>query len=414
MTWFALAFRNLLRNARRSITTIAAVALGYAAVNIMGGFAAYLFLSIREAYIYDQTNGHVQVWKRGARLFGGSDPGASLLSAGEFAEIKAFAADDPRVVLAAGMLEVKGNLDYNGVPAFFFSRAMTPSDQEAFFEAATSLRARNNARYRGHPITDDTPGAIAITDGMADNLKLDVGGSVILMAPTVQGQMNAADAEVYQVLDMPAEAFDGKLVFMPLEMAQSLYDTTGVTAVKLLLREGADPDAVVADLRTRFAGKDWEILPWHLLSDLYNRTKKMFDIIFGLVFAIIITIVTMSVLNTIGMAVIERTREIGTLRAIGLKRPGVVRLFGIESSLLGLIGAGIGLLITVAVSLLVESVKPLWNPPLTTRAVIWQIKLVPGYLIASFALLVLFTFFAAIMPARRAARRSIVDSLGHV
>lgn len=414
MTWLALAFRNLLRNARRSITTIAAVALGYAAVNVLGGFANYMFVSIREAFIYDQTNGHVQVWKTGARTYGGSDPGAYLLTEDAFAEIKAFAERDDRIVLAAGMLEVKGNLDHDGVPAFFLSRAMIPSEQEAFYEAATALRARNNARYRGKPITDDTPYAIAITEGMAENLKIDIGANVILMAPTVQGQMNAADAEIHQVLDMPAEALNGRLIFMPLEMAHTLYDTGGVTSVRLLLKDGADTDAVAADLRAKFPDRDWEVLPWYEVSDLYNRTKKMFDIIFGLVFAIIITIVTMSVVNTIGMAVIERTREIGTLRAIGLKRPGVIRLFGIESALLGLIGAIIGLLLTVGFSLVVEAVKPLWNPPLTTRAVIWQVKLVPEYLLASFAILVLFTFLAAILPARRAAWRGIVDSLGHV
>ncbi|MCB1077010.1 MAG: ABC transporter permease [Verrucomicrobiae bacterium] len=414
MSWFLLAFRNLLRNARRSATTIAAVALGYAAVNIMGGFATYMFVSIEQAYIFDQTNGHVQVWKEGARLYGGSDPGAYLLTEEEFETIKAFAEVDSRVALAAPMLEVKGNLDHEGIPALDFSRAMVPSDQDAFYDAATALRARNNDRYRGKPITNDDTIGIAITDGMAENLKLDIGAPVILMAPTVQGQMNATDAEVYQILDMPAEAFNGKLIFMPLQMAQSLYDTKSVTSVKLLLKDGADTDAVVAELQQKFAGKNWEILPWYELSDLYNRTKRMFDIIFGLVFAIIITIVTMSVLNTIGMAVVERTKEIGTLRAIGLKRPGVIRLFGIESALLGLIGASLGLTLTVAVSLIVKAAKPLWNPPLTTRAVIWEIKLVPEYLLISFAILVLFTFLAAIMPARRAAWRGIVDSLGHV
>ncbi len=414
MTWLSLAFRNLLRNARRSITTIAAVALGYAAVNVLGGFATYMFVSIREAYIYDQTNGHVQVWKDGARAYGGSDPGAYLLSEDDFEQVKAFAEEDDRVLLAAGMLEVKGNLDHDGVPAFFLSRAMKPSAQQAFYDAATALRARNNARYRGNPITDDTPFAIGITDGMAENLKLEIGASVILMAPTVQGQMNALDAEIFQIMDMPAEALNGRLIFMPLEMAQNLYDTGGVTSVRLLLKDGADTDAVVASLRAKFSDRGWEILPWYEVSELYNRTKKMFDIIFGLVFAIIITIVTMSVVNTIGMAVVERTREIGTLRAIGLKRPGVVKLFGIESALLGLIGASLGFLLTVGFSLAVEAVKPLWNPPLTTRAVIWQIKLVPDYLLLSFGLLVLFTFLAAILPARRAAWRGIVDSLGHV
>lgn len=414
MTWLSLAFRNLLRNARRSITTIAAVALGYAAVNVLGGFATYMFVSIREAYIYDQCNGHVQVWKTGARNYGGSDPGAFLLPADAFAELKEFAEQDDRVVLAAGMLEVKGNIDFDGVPAFFLSRAMTPSAQETFYEEATALRSRNNARFRGNAINDDMPFAIGITEGMAENQQIDIGANVILMAPTVQGQMNALDAEITQVIDMPSGALDGRLVVMSLEMAQTLYDTGGVSSVRLLLKDRNDTDAVAAALSEHFSDRDWEVLPWYEVSDLYNRTKTMFDIIFGLVFAIIITIVTMSVINTIGMAVIERTREIGTLRAIGLKRPGVVKLFGIESALLGLIGAVLGLVLTVGFSLVVEGIQPLWNPPLTTRAVIWQIKLVPEYLLLSFALLVLFTFLAAIMPARRAAWRGIVDSLGHV
>ena len=75
MTWFSLALRNLLRNARRSITTVAAVALGYAAINILAGFTAYMFASIEDAHIYEQINGHVQIWKEDARGYGGSEPG---------------------------------------------------------------------------------------------------------------------------------------------------------------------------------------------------------------------------------------------------------------------------------------------------------------------------------------------------
>jgi putative ABC transport system permease protein len=140
----------------------------------------------------------------------------------------------------------------------------------------------------------------------------------------------------------------------------------------------------------------------------------MFDIIFGLVFAIIAIIVIMSVLNTIGMAVVERTREIGTLRAIGLKRPGVIRLFGIESALLGVIGAFTGLVVTLGFSLFIGALRPTWEPPVTAREIVWEIKILPEYLLLTFVLLVFFTSLAAIAPARRAAHQSIVDSLGHV
>jgi len=414
VNWISLALRNLLRNSRRSITTIAAVALGYSATNIFAGFAGYMFASIKEAHIYEQVNGHVQVWKKGARDYGGSDPAAYLIQADEFEKIQSLAAGDKRIELAAGMLEVKGNLDYDGTPGFFFGQAMVPSQKDAIFSRSTALKSASGPGTIGEKITDETPYAISIAPGMAENLKLDPGTNVILMAPSISGQMNAVDAQVFEIVDVASEALNNRYVFMPLDLAQELYDTEGVSCVRILLSEDDDTDAVVASLRAKLSTDEWEVIPWYDVSRLYLRTKRMFDIIFGLVFVIIATIVVMSVLNTIGMAVVERTREIGTLRAIGLKRPGVVRLFGIESAFLGVIGALTGLIITVGFSLFIHWLQPTWEPPVTAREIVWEIRILPKYLLITLMLLVFFTSLAAIAPARRAAKQSIVDSLGHV
>lgn len=414
MNWISLALRNLLRNARRSITTIAAVALGYAAVNILAGFTAYMFTSIEDAHIYEQINGHVQVWKKDARGYGGTDPGAYLISKEEFAAIREFAAKDDRVELAAGMLEVKGNLDFNGLPGFFVGQAMVPSEKDAIHQRSTALRSADGTTYEGKPFTEETPEGVSITTGMAESLGLAIDSDVILMAASINGQMNAVDARVLQIEDTASEALNNRYLFMPLELAQGLYDTEGVSCVRLLLKKNEDTDAVVAAMRAIFPESEWEVIPWYEVSKLYLRTKRMFDIIFGLVFAIITTIVTMSVLNTIGMAVVERTREIGTLRALGLKRPGVVKLFGTESALLGIIGATVGLVLTLAFALTVAGVQPTWEPPVTAREIVWEIRILPLTLAATFVVLVLFTALAAIAPARRAAKQGIVDSLGHV
>ncbi|HRQ87486.1 MAG TPA: FtsX-like permease family protein [Bacteroidia bacterium] len=414
MTWISLALRNLLRNARRSITTIAAVALGYAAVNILAGFTHYMFASIEDAHIYEQINGHVQIWKKGARGYGGTDLGAYLIPKDDFARIQDFAAKDGRIDLAAGMLEVQGNLDYDGTPGFFVGQAMVPEEKDAIHQRSTALRSADGSTYEGKPIDKDTPDGIAVTSGMAENLGLGIDANVVLMAASIGGQMNAVDARVLQIADTASEALNNRFIFMPLALAQSLYDTEGVSCVRLLLQSSADTDAVVASLRAEFPETEWEVIPWYEVSKLYLRTKRMFDIIFGLVFAIIATIVTMSVLNTIGMAVVERTREIGTLRALGLKRPGVVRLFGIESALLGIIGATVGLLIVLSFAFAIQAIQPTWEPPVTAREIVWEIRILPVTLGATFVLLVLFTALAAIAPARRAAKQSIVDSLGHV
>ena len=396
------------------MTTIAAVALGYAAINILAGFSAYMFASIEDAHIYEQINGHVQIWRKGARDYGGADPGEFLISAEDFASIKTFAAGDPRITLSAGLLEVKGNLDYEGTPGFFIAQAMVPEEKDAIHQRSTALRSADGSTYEGRPITKETPSGIAITTGMARNMELKIDANVVLMSPSITGQMNAIDAQILQIADVASEALDNRYVFMPLGLGQSLYDTEGVSCVRFLLADGEMTDAVVTTMRERFPESEWDVIPWYDVSKLYLRTKRMFDIIFGLVFVIIATIVTMSVLNTIGMAVVERTREIGTLRALGLKQPGVIRLFGIESALLGIIGAITGLILTLALALTVAAVKPTWEPPVTAREIVWEIRILPGYLLVTFLLLVLFTSLAAIAPARRAAKQSIVDSLGHV
>jgi len=414
VNWISLALRNLLRNVRRSVTTIAAVALGYAAVNILAGFSAYMFASLEDAHIYEQINGHAQVWKKDARGYSGTDPAAYLIAEEEFDAIRQFAGEDPRVELAAGMLEVKGNIDFDGLPGFFVGQAMVPEEKDAIHTRSTALRSADGSTYEGRPLSSDSPDGIGVASGLAESLGLEIDSGVILMTASAAGQLNAVDATVLQIADTATESLNNRFLFMPLALAQSLYDTRGVSCVRLLLKHNEDTDAVVASLRERFPESEWEVIPWYEVSKLYLRTKRMFDIIFGLVFAIIATIVTMSVVNTIGMAVVERTKEIGTLRALGLKRPGVVLLFGIESALLGIIGASLGLILTLAFAFAVGAVQPTWEPPVTAREIVWEIRILPATLLVTFVLLVLFTALAAIAPARRAAKQSIVDSLGHV
>lgn len=373
-----------------------------------------MFASIQDAHIYEQINGHIQIWQKDGQGYGGSDLASHLLTKQECDEIQAFVDSDPRVEIGVRMLEVVGKVDYEGNSGNFMCQAMVPSEKDAIHRRSTALRSKDGKFFEGTPITDETEFGIAITPGMLSRMKLKLDDEVVLISQSLDGQMNAEDGKIFQVLDVVSQSLDNLYIFMSLNMAQRLYDTDSVSCVRLLLKNDDDTDAVMQTLKDKFSNKEWDLLAWYNVSKLYARTKKMFNIIFGLVFVIIGVIVTMSVLNTIGMAVVERTREIGTLRAIGLKRGGVIKLFGVESALLGIIGALIGLGITYGFSYAVQTISPEWEPPVTARSVVWEIRLVPIYLAITSTLLVIFTALAAIAPARRAARQSIVDALGHV
>jgi putative ABC transport system permease protein len=162
------------------------------------------------------------------------------------------------------------------------------------------------------------------------------------------------------------------------------------------------------------AGFDVEILTWQDLSDFYNQVHGMFDMIFGFIFSIVLTVVIMSVANSMGMTVIERTREIGTLRAIGLKRSGVVRLFTLESMLLTLIGCVAGLLLAFLVRWGVNAAHISYTPPNSPSAVPLLIDIDIGRTVFTFLMMGIVGTLAAYMPARRAAKKDIIDALGHV
>ncbi len=140
----------------------------------------------------------------------------------------------------------------------------------------------------------------------------------------------------------------------------------------------------------------------------------MFNVIFSFVFLIVMIIVALSVINTVSMAVVERTRETGTLRALGLKRSGVVKMFAAESAILASLGSLGGLLLTISGWAMVLYLKPTWIPPTIPMKVPLEIHLVPYFLIFTTISMIWLAVGAAIIPARRAAKMCIIDALGHI
>jgi putative ABC transport system permease protein len=191
---------------------------------------------------------------------------------------------------------------------------MAPSKLETMYQRAEKLNT-DKKRYAGEALSDDEPQGIAVSGSLAEALKLEPGSLVLLAAPTLEGNANAVDAEVRQVAQNLAQGAAARLISIPLEWAQELAQTGGVAQVCVLLEERGDLAVVQEELMAALEAKGLELesQKWSELSTMYTLTKNMFDIIFGVVFAILIVIVSMSVMNTIGMAVMERTSEIGTL-----------------------------------------------------------------------------------------------------
>ncbi|TWI62179.1 putative ABC transport system permease protein [Pseudoduganella lurida] len=413
MTWLNLAVRNLFRNGRRSGFTVLAIGLGFLAVNVLGGFTNYMFTSLQHGYIYGEANGHLTVFRRGFLDRGKLDPTRFLLDAAAVQGIRTVLRQHPEVLLATPQLQISGLLSNGQVSTIFLASGRVPSDVAAI-AALGSAGADRVRRFDGAPLSDARSFGIGVSHGLARQLDLALGATAVAMAPTVSGQINALDAQLVQLIDAPVEALDDKLATVPLAFAQALYDTASVDRVTVVLAPGSDPATVRAALAREMAhaGLAVEVRTWEELSPFYTKVKKMFDVIFLISFLIVFTIVVMSVVNTFTMAVLERTREIGTLRAIGMRRRGIVGLFALESAVLAGFGTLLGAALTLGVVELTAWLQPTWIPPQMARRVPLQIHFVPLYWLASCALLAVLSVGSAVLPARRAARMPITGAMG--
>jgi putative ABC transport system permease protein len=142
----------------------------------------------------------------------------------------------------------------------------------------------------------------------------------------------------------------------------------------------------------------------------------MFKTIFSFISAVMGVIVLFTVVNTMTMSVMERTHEIGTLRAMGIKKRGIALQFVLEGILLGGIGATLGILLGSAAANIVNHSGMMWHPPGQAYAspLLLRTQGVGYLLLGIWTGLGAMSAVAAWIPARRAARMKIVDALGHV
>ncbi len=416
LAWFKIALRNLIKNRRRSIITATAIALGFSAVGLFGGFTQYMYKGNQEVAIYASAHGHLTIFKKGFLEEGKLDPSRYLLTPEEMGVIREICRKNENIILVTPQLKINGLVTNGEVSTIFIARGIVPSTIEVFFEESTYIKRRKDKGIEGRKLEDDKMHGVGMARGLARLLDLQVGSWAVAFSNTMDGQMNALDVEVFNLYETGFDLMSDKTMQVSFSFAQALYDTDRADRVAVLLDKTALTEPVREQLQTAFLekGLEVEVKTWKELSDWYRKVKEMFDVIFLFLFTIVFIIVVMSVVNTMGMAALDRTRDIGTLRALGLKCRGVVLLFAIESGLLGILGSVGGLILTFLGWAAVVFFEPTWTPPGITRRVPIRLEFVPESMVISFLCLLALCLLASLIPARRAAQQNVVEALGHV
>lgn len=419
MNILKLAFRGLLRNRRRSLVTLLAIALGFAAIVLFAGYTHNIYDGLGRQSIHGEMLGHLTIYKQGMRSEGKLDPERYLLTAEEVSAISRLVQQVPHVELVAPRLALSGLVSNGRVSTIFIAEGIAPEAVEQLRAGALTDAERASGMYDNMLMRLDRerPEVAGLSEGLAEMLHLEEGGQAQVLVNTLSGQANAADITLGKSFNTGNAGSNDKFAFVSLALARSLLDAEGRAERLTILLDHVEHTAVLRErLQAELAAAGFavEILTWQELSDFYNQVHGMFDMIFGFIFMIVLTVVVMSVANSMGMTVVERTREIGTLRAIGLKRGGVVRLFTLESMLLTLAGCISGLSLALLVRWGVNAADISYVPPNSASPVPLLVDLDVARTVVTFVMMGLVGTLAAYLPARRAAQKDIIDALGHV
>jgi len=403
--WLSLACRNAMRNRRRSLVTLAITATGTAAALLGGGFALYTYQSLAQASARD--TGHLVLAAPGQ--FDGNDNMPLEHGLAGSRQLTRELLAQPRVTRVLPRLQFSG-LVSNGEKSEIFLGTGVDARQE-FLVKGPFMKVEEGALLEEGPAAG--PG-IVLGKGLAHILHAHPGTSLTLMSTTTAGSLNAVDVTVTGIVSSGISDIDKRLAMVELSTAQGLLVSDKVSYLSVYLDELEQSDALGAAWRKQYAGK-LEVRTWLDQALFYQSVKGLYNRIFGFLGVIVLVIVLFAIANTLSMAVLERTREIGTLRAMGTTPGEVTRLFSLEGLVLGGGGALCGMVLAAGMSmaLLVLGIQ-MPPPPGRTGGYPLVVAISPVLYVSAALAVTLLATLASFLVSRKAANQSVVEALAHV
>lgn len=407
MSVFAIAVRNLLRQKRRTALMGAVVAFGFAAFALAGGFVAQTFDALREGTI--RTVGQLQVIDR--RALTGSEETTLEFGLQDAARAREIASRVDGVASVLPRIDFVG-LATNGSRSVPYLGVGVDPGPEAAATYAKELIA--SGRY----LSGDGGDGVILGTGLASSLGARVGDRITLMATTPDGSLNAVDGVVVGLADVHIKELNDRYLAAGMGLVERLLQSAEtVSKLVIFLKPHADEAETARRLEKALlsAGYPIAIRHWRELATFYEQVKLLYIGIFGFVGTVLVVIVILSSAIVMTMAVTERTREIGTLRAIGTRPSGVRKMFLIEGVAIAFSGCVAGAIFALIIrSVLNASGIVLPPAPGATHGMPINVRFYPLAYEAGLLAMVATMGIASYFPARRASRISIVEALAHV
>nr|WP_194719998.1 FtsX-like permease family protein [Cellulosimicrobium arenosum] len=386
-----LAQGNVTRSPRRTASTAGALLIGMALVSVTGVIAASTQASVR-SIIDTEVRADLVVDSATRTVPDGAvdavrdAPGAGTVDAVRLGVAPAAVVDAGGTGTAGEPDAGSDGTDVAGVPAAFFDTALEPvaleGDPTSTLEAGDVVVHRRTARERGWEVGD------TLRLGSADSSEADGGTVDATVGAIIDSQLVGTGVLVRdEVFDdvVPASQTSTRIVYV------TVTPGTTVADLRVSLTDAVEPYLVVTVL-------DRE----ETASAYADQVDQVLVILYALL-ALSIVIALLGIVNTLALSVIERTREIGLLRAVGLGRLQLAGIIAVESVLTAVYGTVLGVATGIGIGAALPGV--LADEGLSTLAVPWE------QVLAILGVAVVIGLVASVWPAIRASRLPVLEAV---
>jgi len=397
-----IGLRNIRRNARRSLFTIAAISFGL--------FSLIVFQALKVGLHKEMVSGTL-----------GLDAGTIQVHAA------GFEANMALIQPIAGMDKVRSGLaglkltDFSErikSPALVLagrksSAIMLAGVQPAKEQAVTFI---NRRVVEGNYLAEAD--RVLLGRPLAESLGVRPGDEVVLMAQSMYGRPVTRKFVIGGLYQTDLPSFDRSHAYLPLPAAQRFLDAEDVVTEIALHTDPEQAPGLAAGLQQRLGPETWQVRPWQRTVPDLVQLIALNDATMRLLIVIVFAIVAMGITNTMTTVIFERFREFGILNAIGAGPGGIVSLVILESFFLGVIATGLGSLAGLAACLYlqhygIDLTRFVSSNQYFAAGHVLRAYVTPGDLLNAVLITLATAIAAGIYPAWKAANMDPVKALVH-
>lgn len=415
-----LAYRNLFRNRRRSLFGVIIAAAGFAALSMTVGYYRYTMYGLEELTIRNGFGGgggvgHVQIKNKlgDAR----EEQHAYEFGLNNVAALTKVIQDDPDVADVFPRIAVSGLISNGDKSVAFKGYGIAPESEAKLRNGLSEIDPTFSAGDQMLPLAGSKNGVLLGTK-LASILHAKVGDMLMIYGTTVDGAINGMDVMVSGIMSTGVNQVDEYYLLSSIQTAQQLINTDKVSYLAVMFKNREQPDQqrqrLAAILQKKFPAIPLGLYGWEQGAEFYSSVKALYNFIFLFMGTIVLLIVALSCWNIMHMATMERVREIGTLRAIGLSIGNICMIFFFEAMFIGVISVVSGAILhsiistTINSSVIMMPAIPGMNRGYPLRIFglsIYQVPVAAGIIAA-----ISFSWLSSFFTIRK---MSVIDSLEH-